>query len=147
MNALIKKYWVVLVITIGLILLFFARSIKTTRPVPVPPTPTPVVFELINIYPPAGERQLPLQNLAIDFTFSKPLDVSATLIQIKPFTNFETSTSSKGKVLSIYPLENWEYNIEYAITIEPKSEDGQSLSAAINYTFKPTPFTDSPMIE
>lgn len=121
--------------------------IKPTQP-PIPTqTPTPMPFELIKIFPPPGERQTPIDNLAINFTFSKPVDVSTTVIQIKPFTSFDVSLSSEGKTLSVYPLERWGYNVEYSITIEPKSLDGQGLPSPINYAFKPTQFTESPMDE
>ncbi len=148
MKEKLQKY-AILIIAVGvfIILAIFIFQKKTTPSQPTVLTPTPVPFEFINVYPPEGEREFPIADLAINFTFTAAVDVSTTQVQITPFTTYDISTTSAGTTLSIYPKEGWLYNTEYTIKIEPESKDGQKLTQPIIYQFKPIRFVDSPMTE
>lgn len=145
----IKKYklLVILLIIFITVALLSLRSEISSPTVPSSLTPTPIPFELISFFPPKGERPFPIENLALLFTFSKPVNVSTTVVKIKPSVNFNTSVDDDGTTLSVYPISAWVYNTEYSVTIEAVSAEGEKLSPPIEYSFKPIQFTDSPLTE
>lgn len=150
MKILFKKYKVLIIL--GLVVIVAVSLLARRKPTPQPspsltPTPTVTPFELISIFPPEGEREIPINNLAIQFTFSVPVDASSVSVEIKPRLNLNFSISSGGKTLNVFPVEAWRYNTGYSITIDAKSKDGRSLSSPIEYSFKPKPVLDSPLTE
>jgi len=143
----VKKFWpgIVAIAAIALVVFLSVLREEKTRRAP-PPTPTPTPFGLIGTYPPEGERPFPVPSLAIDFTFSKEIDTRATVVKVEPFVGHEVN-NPEGKVLSIYPPDGWQYDITYTITIEPVAKDGERLSSPVVYSFTPTFYTESDLVE
>ena len=144
----IKKHWKLTTILAAVIVFFvFVVSGRSNNEAPPTPTLVPVPFELLNTFPPSGERQMPIANLALEFTFSKELDITSGNVKVTPFTSFEFSLGRDKKTLAIYPTTEWEYNINYKVVISIDSTDGQKLDSPIEYSFTPTKFTGSDLTE
>ena len=114
----------------------------------IAPTPTPSPFGLESIFPPPGEDQkVGDPKLALQFTFNKQVDIATTVVTIKPTTAFRLSADSLGRTLYVSPIEEWKYGQAYQVEVEARSVDGEVITPAIQYAFKVTPITDSPLTE
>ncbi len=148
MTNVIKKLKVgVVLLTIGVFLFVVFVTKDRYELSQIKPTPTPQPFVLIKTFPQAGKINMPIENLALQFTFSQPVDTPSILIEIKPEVDLNSSMSKDNTVLVVYPTNKWNYNTEYEITINLKSIYDQEMASPIKYTFTPTIFADSPMTE
>lgn len=142
----VKKYWPGIVAVLAIVFVVFLSILRGEKTRKAPPTPTPTPFGLENVYPPPGERPFPSPSLAVEFIFSKEIDPLATIIKIEPFVRYEVNTPEE-KILSIYPPDGWRYEVEYTITLEPVSKEGDRLPAPIVHSFTPLLFTESDLEE
>lgn len=110
-------------------------------------TPTPIVFELLKSIPENGAVSTILPTSALEFDFSKPIDTSTLNVVMKPYKPFTFDTSDDKTVLFIKSNPAWDVNTKYQISIEVKSQGGESLSAPISYTLNITQQTDSNLTE
>lgn len=153
MRDLIKKHWklllfVIIVATLTLLYLLLKSPSQTATPSVTPiPSPTPIPFELINTFPPPGDNNIVLSNLALQFAFSKPIDIDTAIVIVEPFIFIDKSTDIKGSTLILHPEEDWVFDTTYNLTIEVKSEEGEDLPEEIEYSFTPQSITESDLIE
>ena len=150
MKDYIKKHWKLIVILIISAIFFILLTISKgdNKTGIITPSPTPTTrFEVLNIFPPPGNATMAIPNLAIQISFSKPIDLISTIVQIKPYENFDLSLSKDGMTLSIFPIQSWKYNTKYDLTITVKSKDSQELESPLLYTFTPKEVLESDLIE
>jgi hypothetical protein len=87
-------------------------------------------------------------GIALQFQFSKQIDVESAVVTISPFVNVNAAPDITGKTLYISPEKEWTYNVQYELEIsEIKSIEGELLSEPLEYNFKFTSPTDSPLTE
>lgn len=146
MKNFIKKYRfaVISFILFIAVIVFFVVNKETVSPVP---TPVPTKFELVNVSPPPGKQEIVLSNLSIHFTFSDSVDLSNTVVTIKPNIDFVIDKDQSGKTIIVIVNEDWTFNTEYNITVETKAENGQALETPVKYSFTPTQMTVSDLEE
>jgi hypothetical protein len=136
MKAFIKKYWLATILFCFIVSIFIF-IITRKGDTPPTPTPTPIVFEVKNTYPNAGSHQIALDNLAIEFLFSKEVDLAKTAIKISPATDINISYGDTKKSVIVRPEEDWTKSREYKFTISAFSLEGESLEYNYNITFEP----------
>lgn len=142
----LKRILIILfVLAIGSIA-FVYFQISRNNPIPIA-TPTPVVFELLKSVPESGTVTTILPTSALEFDFSKPIDPSTLNVVMKPYTPFTFDTSDDKKILFIKSNPAWDIDTKYQISLDVKSQDGESLSSPINYTLNITKQTDSNLTE
>lgn len=151
MIGFIKKHKLLLILTvliIGIVIAYLQiKNKEQKQDTNISPTPTPIVFELINTFPSEGEQE-GNPFLALQFTFSTPVDPSSPDIQITPKIETTVSTNIENNTLIIKPEPRWDYGVKYTIRISNiKSLDGQSLDSPITRSFTFNPITDSPLVE
>ena len=146
----IKKYKFVIIATLLflLVIIYFRSKYKTEIPSQTI-TPTPIVeeFRLEHIFPPAGKQKMANLNIALQFKFSKPINLESAETELRPFLDTEYSTNEFGNTLYIIPKTQWVHNTQYEITLDIKSNDGKQLTAPVKHSFTFTPFTHSPLEE
>jgi len=148
MLAFLKKYGILIFLGVLFFLGFLFISKAQQGGPTITPTPTPSPFGLESIFPPPGEDQkMGDPKLALQFTFNKQVDTTTTVVTIKPTTAFRLSADSLERTLYISPIEEWKYNQPYQVEVEARSSDGEALTPPIQYTFKVTPITNSPLSE
>ena len=113
MKGFIKKHWkLTLLLGAGIVFFVFLfldseRQEPTTPPVTgritptTSPQPTTITFGVVNTFPPSGPTQMAIPNLALQFTFSKSLDLSSASVVLTPFENFDFKLSEDEKTLII----------------------------------------------
>lgn len=111
------------------------------------PTPTPhVEFKLIKSIPGDNSSDPFLDTSAIEFYFSKPIDVSSVTINVDPETDTVIETDNDNTSLFIRAHRGWKYGTLYKIAVKVKSSVGDIISP-IELNFKPNIPKHSPMDE
>jgi hypothetical protein len=147
-----KSIKTILIILIIILLFFFVfyflfyKNKKTELPSPST-TASPIPFTLLNFAPPEGEQNIAIDNLALEFQFSKPIDNSSTSVEITPYLDFSLSTNDKKDILYVFPTKSWTFGADYTIKISVRSSENESLPKEIIYKFSPQKPTDSPLDE
>jgi len=148
MKTFLKKYWVLLIFLFTAIAVALLLLIGGGAGTPVAsPSPTPKLFVLEHVFPPPGKREMGDSGIALAFSFSSPIEMSSTIVTLKPYISFDLFTDKEGKTLYIKPLPKWNYNVEYKINISLKSKDGRELDSPIEQVFMFTPMKNSPLSE
>lgn len=145
-----KKLLTILAILSLLSVAWIILTTKKQKAIVTPtPTPTgiPLEFKLLRTNPAYGEGAQIIDTNAIDFKFSKPIDVSSLIISITPEINYYFETDEEDRLLYIIPQPKWETKKLYNISIKVKSKDGESLSKSIDYKLQIEPITTSELTE
>ncbi|MDO8551450.1 MAG: Ig-like domain-containing protein [bacterium] len=100
------------------------------------PTPTPL--SLIKSQPPSGGEQTTSFINAITFTFSTSISPKTVYYEIDPSIESTWNIDASGKNLTIRPLNPWEPNQAYKITISKNltSTEGSKLRDNVVYIYK-----------
>jgi hypothetical protein len=150
MKNFIKKYRIVILILIIIILIFayFATNKKEegNNTVNVPPSITPPVFELINTFPKQGVQEMGNPQIALQYTFSTPIDINSSKVEITPYIPFNVNSQVNINTLTVSPLDNWKYDQEYKVIVDVTARDGRKFEN-FTHTFTFTRPTDSPLVE
>ncbi|MFC1625577.1 hypothetical protein ACFL1Q_00845 [Patescibacteria group bacterium] len=140
------------VIFFGILLIFSFFSVywilskKSSTPI-ITPTPIPIKFGLLKTNPTNGIGLEVVPTTAVEFIFSKEVDVSSLVITSTPSANLSFETSESLKALYIREVPYWEINKEYIIKIDVKSKDGDTLDQTIEYPLKFIEAKSSNLIE
>ena len=106
-----------------------------------------MAFEVINTYPREGTHEVVLSNLAIEFIFSKEVDLAKTAIKLSPTADIDISYGDTQKSVVIRPENEWQMDTEYNFTVTAISTDGESLDEPYTYDVSFTQVTDSDLEE
>lgn len=148
MKQFFRKYFLIIIITLAAAVILFLRVTKKAEVSPEPTlSPTPIPFELENTFPPPGEQEMGDPSIALQLTFTRPVDSLSVVVKIKPVLEISYATSEGGKTLLIKPATQWAYKTKYDVSVSLKSQDGQVLPAPIEFSFKFLPMEDSPLTE
>gem|GEM_PF-5031203 len=145
MKNLIKKYKIYLlpglliIIIIAFIILRGSQKPSAPQITPVPETK----FELLNSFPSEGGFTTAFENIALEFTFSKPIDFTNTTVTIKPQTDIEIKSEKSGTILTVHPRPSWDFETKYTVIIKTVSKKGEELDEPISTNFTLKPMTDS----
>ena len=148
-KTFIKKYQKIITIFffVFLVLIIWIFP-KSQKPIAFPtPTPLPIKFEIRRTIPSSGVGAQILQTSAIEFIFSKQIDLSSLVIIVNPHVEFNFEYDKDLRTLFIRALPYWEYNKEYEISIDVRSKENESLDNKIEYKLKINKFTNSNMEE
>lgn len=143
-----KKRIIVFLIFISILSVFWILS--QTKKVPkTTPTPigAPLQFKLLRTNPAYGVGAQIINTNAIDFKFSKPIDVSTLVVNISPEIEFSFETDEENRVLYIIPNPNWTTDQLYKFLISVNSKDGDKLPEKIEYQLQIKPITTSELTE
>lgn len=110
------------------------------------PTPTPVPFELLGTIPASGSVNVFPVTTAVEFVFSKPINVDTLVLGSVPAENLTFETDQKDAVLFVRAVNGWRLGVKYQITISVTSKDGETLPA-ISYSFEVNSPKVSPLDE
>lgn len=133
---------------ISFISLFFIFFQPTNKSNPKnQPTPTPIKFNFIRSIPSSGGVSNIIPTSAIEFQFSKPVEVSTLTLTMDPYEPFETQTNKNGTSVYIRPLPKWQQGKVYNFKLSIKSKEGEELDEPIDFNLKIEPLKDSPLIE
>lgn len=129
-----KKKLLIAAIFVSLLSIIWIIS-KTKRQDQPSPTssPIPLKFELLRANPSYGVGAQIIDTNAVDFKFSKPIDISTLVINIEPKINYSFETDGDKRILYISPNSNWETGQLYNISIDVSSEEGEKLPKKIDY--------------
>jgi len=139
---IIKKKYILLVLFILTVLsvIYIYSLVKIDKSVPTQqtsPLPTMLVpFVQVNKLL-GGSREIPFDNFAIEFSFSKEVDPQTIDIKIAPYIDFGVNYSKDKKTVFIYPSQRWEYKTKYSLELNVQSMTGDTLSNSIFYEFIP----------
>lgn len=104
---------------------------------PSQPTPPKTELKLLNTNPSSGKYKLFNPTLGIIFNFDTAIDASSAVITITPFISVEVEQEKTNpNALVIRPTENWEYNINYKISIAnglTSKDETKELKNKIDY--------------
>lgn len=148
-KTFIKKYQKIIIVFffVFLILIIWIFS-KSQKPIVLTtPTPLPIKFEIKRTIPSSGVGAQILQTSAIEFIFSKQIDLSSLAVTVNPNIEFNFEYDKDLRTLFIRALPYWEYNKEYEISIDVRSEENEGLDNKIEYKLKINKFTNSNMEE
>jgi hypothetical protein len=144
----VRKYFLIIIVILASVAILFLRLTKKVEVSPEPTlSPTPIPFELENIFPPPGEQEMGDPSIALQLTFTRPVDSLTVSVKIKPVLDVSYATSDGGKTLFIKPATGWVYKTNYDVSVSLKSQDGQELPAPVEFSFKFLPVEDSPLTE
>lgn len=136
MNKKIKIVFVLLfLVTLGFIINSFLRKKEK------PDTSSKEKLVLLNTNPSVGTNVSWINpTLGIIFNFDTPLNVSTAFVTITPYTPFRVERSaSNPNSLIVRPLEYWNYQTVYTITIKKgllSEDERKELDFDYNYTLK-----------
>jgi hypothetical protein len=143
-----RKYFPIAIFAVILISVLLVGSKIRKAPPEVSITPTPSPFGLIRVFPPQENQEfLNDTKMALQFTFSRPVDTTTTVVTIKPTIAFRLSADFSGNTLYISPIDDWETSVEYKVAIEARSRDNEVTTSPIEYSFRITPQKDSALTE
>lgn len=111
------------------------------------PTPVPAVFGLNKTVPANGVGTTIIPTTAIEFEFNKQINPNTLIVKVEPLdnTNFEISDNLRSVFVRVVPT--WKLNTDYTITIEVKSQEGESLPEPLVYPLKIVKQTESGLRE
>lgn len=98
-------------------------------------TPLPVKFSLVKTIPESGSINSFPATTAIEFDFSKPIDINTLTINSIPKSNITFETDQNDTSLFIRSIDGWSYGTTYEITISVMSKDKEGPEK-ITLTFK-----------
>lgn len=146
MKKFLKRYWlaVALVALFIVIIVFFVSRKEDAPPTS---TPIPTTFDVINTYPREGVHEVVIANLAVEFIFSKEVDLAKTAIKVSPTSNIDISYGDTQKSVVIRPESEWEMDTEYTFEVRAVSQEGETLEDPYIYEVEFTPLTESGLEE
>lgn len=111
------------------------------------PTPVPAIFGLNRVIPANGVGTTIVPTSAIEFEFNKQINPNTLIVKVEPLdnTNFEISDNLRSVFVRVIPT--WKLNTDYTITIEVKSQEGESLPEPLTYPLRIVRQTKSNLIE
>jgi len=121
---------------ISVISLVWLFSLSKKPAISPTPTPVPTKFELIKAIPTNGSKNLFPATSAIEFDFSKQIDINTLVITSTPKADVAFETDQGGKILFIRALGGWRLATTYEITVDVVSKDKDKLPENIIYTFE-----------
>lgn len=109
----------------------------TNKQRPVKPSPTPnVKFELVRTIPANGSKDFSPNTSALEFDFSKPIDINTLILTSVPKTPLIFETNNEGNALYIRTQDGWKIGTNYTLTIDVSSIDKENLDNKIIFTFE-----------
>lgn len=132
-----KKNILLLILTVLSILSILWIFFTTSKRKVIPPSPAPnIKFELIRTIPENGSKDLSPNTSALEFDFSKPIEISTLVMNSVPKTDLLFETDNEDKILYIRALNGWEIGTSYTITINVSSKDKDNLQNKIIFNFE-----------
>lgn len=118
---------------VAVIFVFVFQKKKVS--IPITPTPKPAKFQLLKTFPQEGVQETSFPTTAIQFSFSKPLNKSATRAEIFPQEKIEVVFANNDQDVFVKPLPFWKLGTSYKIVLYVKSGEGETLNP-INFSFQ-----------
>lgn len=146
MRNLLKKYWLAIILVAVFVLIVSFFFFRREKPTPSP-TPTPTAFEITNTYPRPGTYEVVIADLAIEFLFTKDVDLAKTAIKISPSSDIDISYGDTQRSVVVKPEGEWEMDVLYTFEVTAVSKEGESLEKPFEYTVRFTPLTESGLRE
>jgi hypothetical protein len=131
-----KRFALLALFVFSAISLVWLFSVSKKPSISPTPTPTPIKFELIRTIPANGSKNLFPATSAVEFDFSKQIDVSTLVIVSNPNADVVFETDQSGKTLFIRAPGGWRLATTYEITVDVLSKDKDKLPEKIVYTFE-----------
>ena len=110
-------------------------------------TPKPIKYSFVRAIPTSGSTSNIPPTSAIDFYFSKPILESSADVVITPEIPLTFSSDTKLNAFYIRAIPSWKLDTKYTIRINIRSQEGESLSETIEYSFTLKQMKDSLLSE
>lgn len=146
MRKFFKKYWIAIIAFLmiaGIVALLLTRAGEPTPS----PTPSPNPFKIENTYPKPGSYEVVIPNLAIEFIFTKNVDLAKTAIDISPTSEIDISYGDTEKSVVVRPDIEWQMDTSYTFRVTAESKDGKRLEETFEYQIEFTPLEQSGLEE
>lgn len=133
-----KRLFIITLGVLGLISIIWIFSVSNKPKTEPSPTPNPIKFELKKTIPENNSNNYFPATTAIEFSFTKPLNVKSLVINTKPQTDIVFETDQNDQTLYIRALKGWKFNTNYQISINVDSKNGELLPQKIDFNFQVT---------
>lgn len=144
-NKKIRIIAVFLIVSIISVVWIILKTIKQPN-LPVS-TPVPVVFGLLKAIPQNGVNTTIVPTSAIEFIFNKSINPNTLIVSINPQSELKYEASQNGRSVFVRVTPFWETNMNYKITLNVQSDEGEKLSQEIQYPLRIIKQTESNLIE